>query len=274
MEALDQLTNLNKHSHKEYKVKCDLQISEKCRKEYLIEYRRIFKVLKENKNNIVCLYCSRTSKFSGRNNPNTKYLNLNDEYFSVIDSNDKAYILGWIASDGHIGKRGFKISINQKDIEILNFIANNICKEIPIRKFTTPTSKMCSYEINSKQISKDLCKILQINPGKKSDKIKFPLISNKFYWDFIRGYFDGDGSVNDPNISKYPYIKGNIHSNSNNMLLGIKRAIGNIGQISCDMLCLSNKQMMHFMEQMYKNGGPKLERKFIRYSNWKNESEK
>src|ERR1700692_182421 len=156
-EALDRLINLNIHSHKEFMVKCDFCISTKCSKKYKIEYRRFLKVIKNNNNKVICLFCSRKLKFSGRNNPNTKYKNIDDNYFKNINTIDKAYLLGWIASDGHISERGFVISIHQKDIEILNLFQNLICKNVPIKKFETDTSKMCKYVISSKKISSDLC---------------------------------------------------------------------------------------------------------------------
>jgi len=271
MEASDQLISLNKNSHKEFKVKCDLCTSIKCRSEYSMEYRRYLKILKENNDKIVCIYCSRTTKFSGRNNPNTKYLSIDDNFFTEIDSNDKAYLLGWIASDGHIGTRGFKISIHQKDIDTLINLKNIICKEIPIKKFKTQTSSMCSFEINSKQISKDLCSLLKINPGAKSCTVNFPILkTDDLQWCFIRGYFDGDGSINDCNKSKFSYPKGNIRSNSEDMLNGIRKFSNLNGKITCNMISMSNNILLNFLKKMYSASGFKLERKFQRYIGWKN----
>lgn len=264
---MDQLINLNKNSHKEFLVRCSHHSSSKCRVEYLIEYRRLSKLLELNDNKIICLFCSRTNKFSGRNNPNTKY-KFDDNYFALIDTPVKAYLLGWIASDGHIGIRGFKIAIHQKDIEILEIFQKHISNQIPIKKIKTKTSLLCSYEVNSKKISNDLCNILNINPGKKSDSICFPKISSNLYFDFIRGYFDGDGSLNDPIISKYKYVKGNIRSNSSQMLLFLKKLCG--GNITCNSLCFSNKKMFLFLEKIYCNAEFKLTRKYNRYINWLN----
>lgn len=269
---MDQLINLNKHSHKEFIVKCDSKCSKKCREQYNIEFRRYLKVLKENNNKVVCIYCSRTSKFSGRSNPNTKYKSIKDNYFSKIDSPEKAYLLGWIASDGHISKRGFKISIHQKDIEILKIFQKFICREVPIRKFLsqsyTSLSKLCSYEINSKEISKDLCNLLRIKPGKKSDKVNFPQLNPKLQWDFLRGYFEGDGSINDPDIAKRKYPKGNIRSNSKSMLDSIKKVLDGRGSISEGMISLSNNHMMYLLDNIYVDNTLKLNRKYERYMKW------
>jgi hypothetical protein len=270
-EASDQLT-LSKGSHQLFKVRCDLKVSEKCRNEYEIEYREFLKHISNNNGKLPCIYCSRTSKNSGRNNPNTKYKTLDDNFFKIIDTTEKAYLFGWIASDGHIGVRGFKISINQKDLEILKVLQNIICKEVPIRKFTKDGSEMCSYEINSRQISRDLCRHLNIKPGKKSDVINFPVFSSEFQLDFIRGYFDGDGWINDLDKSKYPYPKGTIRSDSNLMLKGIQKFCDGVGSISCGALQLSNRKIMLFLDSLYKNGGPRLNRKYQRYMKWKNKN--
>jgi len=262
---------LNKHSHQIFDVSCDFKISEKCRKNYTMEFRQYVKLTNNNLGKLPCIFCSRTLKFSGRNNPNTKYKSINDNFFNQIDTNDKAYLLGWIASDGHIGERGFKISIHQKDIEILNIFQKLICLEVPIRKFETDTSKMCSFEINSKQISKDLCLILNIKPGKKSNTVNFPILNtDHLHWSFIRGYFDGDGSINSQIKSKYPYAKGNIKSNSDNMLNGIRKFCKLNGKITCSMISITNNVFLNFLDQMYAVPGFKLERKYNRYVGWKN----
>lgn len=264
---LDQLI-LNKNSHSIFNVSCDFQVSNKCRKNYKMELRQYIKLTTNNNGKLPCIYCSRTIKFSNRNNPNVKYKNINDLYFSKIDNINKAYLLGWIASDGHIGKRGFKIAIHQKDIEILKIFQMLVCKEVPIRLFTGTYSPMCSYEINSKRISQDLCKLLSISPGKKSNSVCFPKIDTNYELDFIRGYFEGDGSINDKDISKFPYAKGNIRSNSNKMLESIQKILG--GCIACNMLCFSNKRCMKILDAIYQNDNNlKLNRKYKRYLKWK-----
>ncbi len=270
-EALVQLDNLSVHSHKEFVVRCDSNISDKCRKEYLIEYRRYLKVLSHNDNCIRCVYCSHTLRYSGRNNPNTKYM-FDDNYFSNIDTPEKAYLLGWIASDGHISIGAFCVAIHQKDIEILQLFQKFICKDIPIRIFTTPTSKLCSYTISSKQISSDICRHLQIKPRKKSDVVKFPNLPDDLVWHFIRGYFEGDGSVNDPNIAKFKHPKGHITSSSLSMLKSLKDICGGCicyNSNGCNSIDFSNTQMMNFLNNMYKSEtNLRLSRKYNRYLSW------
>lgn len=52
----------------------------------------------------------------------------------------------------------------------------------------------CSLEITSQHI----CEILDLNYGiipNKTDKLKFQKLPNKYMVHFLRGYFDGDGSI-------------------------------------------------------------------------------
>lgn len=268
-EALVVLANLSRNSHKIFDVCCDFKTSDKCSNIYSMEYRRFIKVTEENNNKLICLFCSRKNKFSGRNNPNTKY-SFDDQFFNTIDSKEKAYLMGWIASDGHIGKRGFKISIHQKDIKILEYFQRIMCPQIPIRFFQNQSSKMCSFEINSQNISNALCEHLKIKPGKKSHLVALPQLNEDYIWHFVRGYFDGDGSLNDKNISKYKYIKGNIRSNSIEMLKSIKKIHNDGGSITNNSLHYSNKKMLRFLDKIYKDSGElKLERKYKRYIDWK-----
>ena len=84
-------------------------------------------------------------------------------------------MLGWIASDGHIGKFGFVIVIHGKDRECLERLRNIINEKIPIktiwdRKYNHDNVML---KVNSQSISNDLCKHLGIKPGKKKLLCKF-----------------------------------------------------------------------------------------------------
>lgn len=270
-EALDQLGDLSKHSHKKFTVKCDSNISDKCRIQYSIEYRRYLRVLGKNENTIRCIYCSKTVKFTGRGNPNTKYI-FDDTYFKYINTPEKAYLLGWIASDGSINRGSVCVAIHERDVEILRLFQQFICKDIPIRFFKTPTSKLCSYTISSTTMSKDICRHLEIKPKKKSDVIKFPKLSKELVWLFIRGYFEGDGTINDPFISKKKYPAGGFTSGSSDMLISLKDICGGYickNSNNCNSLDISGKKMMKFLSCVYREDKNLiLTRKYNRYLNW------
>lgn len=173
-------------------VVCDFNLNDNCKGTYSISRRAVDKNKYRNNGKVICLPCSRYVKTSGRNNGNTKYKNLNDNFFSTVDTEAKAYLLGWIASDGSITKGSIQIAINNKDFETLVLIRNIICPDLPLYDM----HGLLGFTICSKQIVNDVCKLLNIQPGKKSDLVCFPMeLTSELKWAFIRGYFDGDGTI-------------------------------------------------------------------------------
>lgn len=50
---------------------------------------------------------------------NKKKYHVNDRFFKVIDSEEKAYILGFICADGHVDPYNIQIEVAKKDVDIL-----------------------------------------------------------------------------------------------------------------------------------------------------------
>lgn len=258
--------HLNKGSHQKVLVCCDFKCSKNCKQEYVMEFRR-YTEYKEKYGKIICLQCSRFLKFSNRNNPNTKYKSLDDNFFKKIDSKEKAYLLGWIGSDGNIDKRGFSISINVKDIECLEILKNIICKELPIKTFRSQTSHMCKFVVNSQEISRDLCNLFKINPGKKSHTVKFPDLNQDLIYHFLRGYFEGDGTLS--NIKCKTLNAVSITSSSKEMLLAIKKIFPEKSYITRDNFLLCRKEALSFLRTIYKDCDFLfLKRKFEIFKYW------
>jgi deoxyuridine 5'-triphosphate nucleotidohydrolase len=176
-------------------VKCDSGISPKCKGTYTVN-RANFQITRAKNGQDICLFCARTSKYSGRSNPNCKYPGVNDSFFKDIDTEGKAYLLGWIASDGTVAEGGIEIGVHKKDKEIVDVWNRILGTSLPM---SGPNlHNMVGWSINSREISRDVCYHLKISPGKKSDKFRIPSLSDSLSWAFLRGWFDGDGSVNSP----------------------------------------------------------------------------
>lgn len=196
----------------------------------------------------------------GRKNPNSKY-NINDDFFKEIKSEDKAYLLGWIASDGHVNKSGVYIKIHEKDVNILEILRNIICEELLIN----PTDGFVDLSINSNTIATDVCKHLNINFGKKSDTVCFPeLESDDLKWAFLRGFFDGDGCVH--TISEtHSTPSCSITTNSESMRNYIKSFV----KIPCGIYGSSiewyGNNALDFLSKIYDNSNYKLIRKYDLY---------
>ena len=123
---------------------------------------------------------------------------VNTNYFKQIDTAQKAYILGWLYSDGNIKRTGgFRISIQDRDGGILWWIREELKYNGPLyykkvkRENHQNMAELC---INYKCISEDL-KQWGLGPA-KTFNLKFPNIDRKFWPDFVRGYYDGDGAKN------------------------------------------------------------------------------
>ncbi len=128
---------------------------------------------------------------------NTKYL-LNVNYFDTIDTEDKAYWLGFLMADGHLDHGRITIKLAFKDIEILENLkkcldyTGNIKIEIRDTNFKKQ-SESAVLSIASVELVRKLS--LYIPIGRKSNLIRFPDLQEDLIIHFIRGYFDGDGYV-------------------------------------------------------------------------------
>jgi dUTP pyrophosphatase len=229
---------------------------------------------KLNEGKIICLFCSRTLKFSGRANPNCQYKNLNDNFFEVVDSSDKAYILGWIASDGHLDTGSISIFIQQEDIECIEHIRDMICPEIPIsyRREDNHTL-MVGLTLSSQKMVKDVCGWLRILPGEKASTVDFPdLASNEFKWSFLRGLFDGDGSLNTTQPKNgWPSPVASISSYSDSMRSKIKELSPSANNYPNNgVIEWNGVNALDFLGKLYANttNTNRLRRKYELFENW------
>lgn len=128
----------------------------------------------------------------------------NHSFFENIDTEHKAYWLGFIYADGYIHKayRNHELGIELKKSDYEHLKKFNKCidgnVEVIFRKRNDirdiKTEGICSIRLYSKKIVDDL--IAQGVQMNKSTIIQFPSFSNKeLTVAFIRGFFDGDGCI-------------------------------------------------------------------------------
>ena len=125
---------------------------------------------------------------------------LEDNFFENINTESKAYFLGLIYSDGTIYKdknwNSYVISLTQseKDKDIIFKFKNALKTNKKIYNGHINETKTYVLSVNSEKMFNDLNEkgVTQ----NKSLTIQFPtFISDELMPHFIRGYFDGDGSV-------------------------------------------------------------------------------
>ena len=116
---------------------------------------------------------------------------VNEDFFKKW-SNEMAWVLGLILTDGCINKDNHTITLTQKNTSILKLVAKIMDAEYvlaPIAK----SRKTPTLIINSKEIKEDLNN-LGIKPN-KSLTVRFPNIPKEYLPAFVRGIIDGDGWV-------------------------------------------------------------------------------
>jgi hypothetical protein len=119
--------------------------------------------------------------------------NFNDDYFETIDTEDKAYFLGLLFADGNIyaARNRVQLTLANEDAYILQAFATAIGYT---GKMYIDREKYSKLILPSKKMCEDLIK-LGCTPN-KSLTLQFPTeVSDKLMHHFIRGCFDGDGSV-------------------------------------------------------------------------------
>lgn len=119
-----------------------------------------------------------------------KYL-LNEFLFDKWSS-DMAYVLGFWFADGYMRKeKSYRINFVSNDKEILKKISRVLKSTNIIRKRKNDNSWRLT--IHSKYAYGRLLKLGGFR--RKSKIMTFPEVPKKYLRDFIRGYFDGDGSI-------------------------------------------------------------------------------
>lgn len=145
--------------------------------------------------------------------------NVHDNYFNIIDTEKKAYILGFLIGDGSICLKSNRLSISnsEDDLEVLEIIKSEISPESEIFRKNNQTGvkfrkPQVLWRLVSKEIINTLINTYNILPNKTNHSdFEFPIekIPNEFIWSFIRGFFDADGnisySVENNNIKQFNF---------------------------------------------------------------------
>lgn len=166
----------------------ELKNLRKVAKFFRVSLRPIVRIL--NENNI--------------NRTNRRY-EVSHNFFENIDSEEKAYWLGFLYADGYVRKTKsgsqLKVKLSIKDLEHLKNFKKSLKSEHKITygvsqttsKNGTPSySNLCQITINSKNVVEHLEKNGCVN--NKTFKIERPPIKKELIRHFLRGYYDGDGN--------------------------------------------------------------------------------
>jgi len=123
---------------------------------------------------------------------------LKEDFFEKINSEEKAYWLGFMFADGNVCQKGksfrVKIGLNFNDKEHLEKLSKLIYGQNKVKTYKNGKYEDISEIVfTSKKMGEDL-----ISHGcviRKSSLVRMPKLEDRFMRFFILGFFDGDGHV-------------------------------------------------------------------------------
>lgn len=212
------------------------------------------------------------------NTINSRKYNHDEDYFENIDNEHKAYWFGFICADGFIeskrihNSQKFGITLNSIDKEHLEKFKKDINATNPIKEYRgsgyNPDGMFSKIMLTSQKTVDDLKKHGCIEH--KSLTLKFPEIREDLLPHFIRGYFDGDGSLN-----KSKGYKGKCEYSV--QFTGTKEFLEKLMEIFNKNLKLyyhnnayeltigGSEQVKRITKYMYENSTVYLDRKYEKY---------
>lgn len=212
---------------------------------------------------------------------------MNERYFQTIDTEDKAYWLGFLYADGHnstyYGKY-FITSIELSEIDKLHLekfkLALDSTNKLLYREKQAKFKVTKTYKtgISNRNVFNDLCKLGCV--PRKSKILKFPTneqVPDYLIRHFIRGYFDGDGSIHRRTCGAW-YAK---FTSSYDFITGIKNHLDNLGIFfgkidknkGCYSTCTGSRfHVKAVLDYMYNEATIYLDRKFENYKKFLEEN--
>ncbi len=194
-------------------------------------------------------------------------LGLNKDCFKKIDTEEKAYWLGFLYADGYVDEINNRIELCIKDLEHVKKFKKflntrcNICYKIVMG------NTYYRLSLKNKDIVLDLVKNGCFQ--NKSCKIIFPnesILSKYLINDFVRGYFDGNGCI---------YLTRKVMSislDSSKEFLDEFKKIYSLkenkyardGKAYAYRLCAAD-EVRTFLDTIYKNSNIYLDRKYKKF---------
>lgn len=220
------------------------------------------------------------------NKVNSRRYVCNMDFFETIDSEDKAYWLGFIYADGYVASVGSSkrvgIALASKDTKHLEKFKEVLETDYPIHQYQSSggysdQTRYCRIEIYGDKMHNDLSKHGAIK--NKSLVLKPPMLREDLVRHFIRGYFDGDGCITSYKTNEEHKARFSIKIlGTKEMLDYIKSFIESHTEIrirqysqrreSCSVLTLEfggSQQVKTFLDILYQESAVYLERKYCKY---------
>lgn len=153
--------------------------------------------------------------------------------FEKINNEYEAYITGFFMADGYVSKHQLGIKLQKRDYNTLLEIKNYFSNDIKLQSYKNSVS----FVVSSMTACENAVK-LGILKNKSTKRMTIPIMDENLLRHYIRGYFDGDGTIFVCNKnSSNPYLKSNICSSDENILKEIQNVLtvnGILSTINCE----------------------------------------
>ena len=204
----------------------------------------------------------------------------NERYFDIIDTQDKAYWLGYIYADGYItsNMKYFGMSLSTKDEYVLYNLKEDLSATYDIKRYKVGNS---GYKAGIEYSRLLICSPVLVDGlykqgvvPKKTNILQPPNIEDKFVRHFIRGYFDGDGCITiSNNISDVEilsteamldFIQNTLYENN---IIDRKYPYSKRKQqqIVSRFRFSKTQSLLNFFHYIYDDSNRKLERKYNKF---------
>lgn len=230
----------------------------------------------------------------GITRPNGTQAKINHDYFENIDSEHKAYWLGFIYADGSITKKVYekgsytyrlRMELMFEDKYILEQMALDLESDLKPKEYYNDASHFEGYNkpkhtayimFSSKKMGEDLIK-LGVVPNKTLILKSLPSIPDNLMKHFIRGYFDGDGSVyltKDNTIKTAFYGTHDFINSIQDFLIKelnlIKKKITDQKEANVSFVGMAKQESEKLYHYMYDEATIFLNRKYEKYNKYFN----
>lgn len=235
-------------------------------------YNFIIKNLNCSKS-VIC-NCLKKNNINHKKNYNRSFY-INENYFHKINTENKAYWLGFLYAGAYINeKQGLlKIALHEKDENHLIKFLKDLHSNYEIKEYRKGYKEI---RIWNRNLINDL--VLHGCMQRKSNKIKFPyFINNNLIRHFIRGYFDGNGGVTYGNNKRlslnftgyYPFLINLIEYIHNDINIKIPKYYPRRKtSLEYGSFCYTKwNEIINFFKFIYKNSNIFLDRKYEKLIN-------
>lgn len=215
------------------------------------------------------------------NEISTDKVTCDEHVFDVIDTEEKAYWLGFLYADGAIGSSNNNIELSLKLLDCKHLYKfKSFLKAKRNVRIETDKIKRCRFTVTSEHLKSRLIE-LGCTP-RKSLTLKFPTeeqVPTQFIIPFIRGYFDGDGVLS--------FAKSWDHIVPSTGMLGTEDFLNGViavfkysihdtlhkankeGAEECKIVSWAKSDSELFLTTIYKDATIYLDRKYKRYQFFK-----